>query len=492
MPSIGSAQLLAPLALLPQGWAANVRIQVESGIIASVEADEIGKGDGVGGPDRPESAQRARGNGGHVHSLPGAVIPGVPNLHSHTFQRLMAGRSERPPASDDSAPTSSFWGWRDTMYRVAARMDPDALQAVAALAFLEMVESGFTSVAEFHYLHHQADGTPYDDPGELCGRVITAAREVGIGLTLLPVFYAHSDFGGAPPEAPQAPFLNDLDGFQRILETARRHAQLDTTVVGVAPHSLRAVSPGELTALVDATPAGVPIHIHVAEQEREVQRSLAWSGARPVEWLLDHHPVDQRWCLVHATHVSPAEVQALAASGAVAGLCPITEANLGDGIFPAVEYLAAGGRFGVGSDSNVRICPAEELRTLEYGQRLRDRLRHRLTDTKVGAGHTGGGLLNRALAGGAQALGQPVGAIAAGCRADLVVLDTEHPTLATARDPSRREDRTGNLMVDGWLFAGGREVVKEVWVGGVQEVVDGEHRQRPRIEERYRAMARSW
>ncbi|MEX2527064.1 MAG: formimidoylglutamate deiminase [Gemmatimonadota bacterium] len=496
MSSSDSLQLLAPLALLPDGWAADIRIEVKAGTIVAVEPDRVG-----GAPGMP------------AHTLPGAVVPGVPNLHSHTFQRLMAGRTERPRSSGHPAFPSSFWGWRDTMYRVASRMTPDALQATAALAFMEMVESGFTSVAEFHYLHHQPDGTPFDDPGELCGRIVTAAAEVGIGLTLLPVFYAHSDFGGAPPEPQQAPFVNDLEGFHRVLESARGHAQayarrhavahapgsppprerpeaVLSTIVGVAPHSLRAVSPGELTALLEATPAGVPIHIHIAEQGGEVESCLAWSGARPVEWLLEHHPVDQQWCLVHATHISSEEIQVLAASGAVAGLCPITEANLGDGIFPAVEFLAAGGRFGVGSDSNVRICPAEELRTLEYGQRLRDGLRHRLTAGPGSKAWTPRqDLLARALAGGAQALGQPVGAIAPGRRADLVVLDTEHPTLLAALDPPEERDGVGGLLVDSWLFAGGRELVKEVWIEGARRVDGGRHPQRAQFEERFRKMA---
>ncbi|HWK35589.1 formimidoylglutamate deiminase, partial [Sphingomonas sp.] len=369
--------LHAGVALLPQGWCADVRLTIAEGRLVAVEA-------GVAASPQDEA-----------HAV---ILPGMPNLHSHAFQRGMAGLAEaRGPGED------SFWTWRDAMYRFVDRIGPEQLTALAALAYAEMLESGFTRVGEFHYLHHDRDGTPFADPAAMGGAIVAAAAETGIGLTLLPVFYAHAGFDRAPPAGGQRRFATDVDRFARLLESSRGHAAgLPDASVGVAPHSLRAVTPDELLALT-ALAGDAPIHIHIAEQRREVEECLRWSGARPVQWLLDHAPVAGNWCLVHATHMTATESADLAASGAVAGLCPITEANLGDGLFPAEPYLGAGGRIGIGSDSNVAIDCAGELRLLEYGQRLISGRRSVLADAETRS--PGEYLFRRALAGGGQALG---------------------------------------------------------------------------------------
>ena len=435
-------------ALLPQGWASRVRITAEAGGIASVSA----------GVDPGEADER--------HAV---GFPGLPNLHSHAFQRALAGLTERAgPAGD------SFWTWRELMYQFVERIDPDELEAIAALAYAQMLEGGFTQVGEFHYLHHDRGGVPFADPGELAGRIAAAAAHTGIGLTLLPTLYVHGGFGGQPPSARQHRFILDLDRFGDTLESSRRAVKaLPGAVVGVAAHSLRAVTPEELTWMLQAAGDG-PVHIHIAEQTQEVEDCLAWSGQRPVEWLLEHASVDERWCLVHATHVTQAELQGMAARGAVAGLCPITEANLGDGIFPARRFLELAGRIGIGSDSNVLLDAGEELRTLEYSQRLAQQARNVLA-AKPGAS-TARSLLDATLSGGAQALRSPAGFIA-GASLDAVSLRSTHEALT-----QRREDE----LLDSWVFAGGRGLIDCVWRAGERVVSDGRHRDRGPIVERYR------
>jgi formimidoylglutamate deiminase len=442
-------QVVFEEALLPQGWTRDVAVSFENGVIGRVE------------PDAPHSGSQG---------IAGAGVPGMPNLHSHTFQRAMAGLTERAGSGEDS-----FWTWRTLMYRFLERLTPDDVAAIAAQAFCEMLEAGFTSCAEFHYLHHAPSGAPYGNLAEMGARIAAAAGETGIGLTLLPVFYAHGGFGGAAPAAGQRRFLNDLESFARLMEaSAAAIRPLPDAALGLAPHSLRAATPDELHALL-ALAGDRPIHIHVAEQQKEVEDCLAWSGRRPVEWLLQEMPVDRRWCLIHATHVTAEETAALAASGGTVGLCPITEANLGDGLFPAVEYRAAQGRFGIGSDSNVLISVAEELRTLEYGQRLSRRRRNLLAAPGASVGRT---LYEAALAGGRAALGRKVGAIAPGYRADFVVLDRESPALA---------GRAGDELLDAWIFAAASSPVREVWVGGRRLVEAGRHVRRGEIFARYRA-----
>ena len=432
-------------ALLPQGWTSRVRVTVEDGVILAVTPNTSPE------PD-------------DIHEA--AVLPGFPNVHSHAFQRAMAGLAERRGPGQDS-----FWTWREVMYRFLGRLDPDMVEAVAAYAYADMLEAGFTAVGEFHYLHRAADGGLYDEPAELALRHVAAAAEMGIGMTMLPVFYAHAGFGGTPPTPGQARFITDIDLFAGIVETCRATG----TKVGVAPHSLRAVTPEELAQVV-ALADGAPIHIHAAEQLKEVEDCLAWSGQRPVEWLLAHETVDARWCLVHATHLTPEELRDLAGSAAVAGLCPITEANLGDGVFDAAPYLESGGRWGVGTDSNVSIDAAGELRQLEYAQRL-SRLGRNVLATRRRPS-TGRALLDGALRGGAQALGRPMEAIAPGMRADFVCLDMGCPDL---------EGRSGDELLDAWVFVHGRQLIDRVYAGGQLVVDGGRHRLRNRIGARYRS-----
>jgi formimidoylglutamate deiminase len=434
-------------ALLADGWARNVRLTVVDGRISKIERDVAASAD----DDRM-----------------GIGLPGMANIHSHAFQRGMAGLTERRGQNEDS-----FWSWRTLMYRFVDRITPDDLEAIAALAYVEMLEAGFTRVGEFHYLHHGVAGLPYDDIGEMATRIAAAAEQSGIALTLLPVFYAHGGFGGAAPGAAQARFLNDPNHYGELIAASHRAvAALDGAIVGIAPHSLRAVTPDELTAILPLAPAS-PIHIHIAEQTKEVADCEAWSGARPVEWLLDHNPVDHRWCLIHATHMTDAETVRLAGSGAVAGLCPITEANLGDGFFPAAPFRDAGGIFGVGTDSNVLISLSEELRLLEYGQRLQGQARNVLA---AGAGQsTGRTLFDKALAGGAQALGAESG-LKVGAPADIVALRTDHPSLVA---------RSGDAVLDSFIFAGGHGLISDVWRSGRKLVSEGKHRHRVAIAARY-------
>lgn len=440
-----SGGLWAEQALLPGGWARAVRLVSAGGRWQAIET-------GV-----PAQAGDER---------LGVVVPGLGNLHSHAFQRGMAGLTEIGGNSGDS-----FWSWRELMYRFLAHLDADSFQAIAELAYIEMLEAGFTRVGEFHYLHHAADGRVHADPAEMSARVAAAAQASGIGLTLLPVFYAHADFGGAPPNPAQRRLIHDVDGFARLLEGCRRAlAPLPDAVLGIAPHSLRAVTPDELAALLPLNDG--PVHIHIAEQTREVDASVAWSGLRPVQWLLAHVPVDARWCLVHATHVTVQEWQDVIAREAVVGLCPITEANLGDGLFPMRDFAAAGGRFGVGSDSNVLIDAAEELRLLEYGQRLALRGRNVLARDGASSGRW---LFSQALDGAAQALGVPAG-LAVGRPAELVELDTAHPALAA---------REGDAWLDSWIFAARGGAVRSVWRDGRALVREGRHVARERIAARY-------
>ena len=436
-------------ALLSQGWASRVRILVNDTKIAAVEADT-----------NPTPADGRYDVG----------LPGLPNLHSHAFQRAMAGLAETPGghARDD------FWSWREVMYALVAKLTPEDVHDVAAMAFLEMLEGGFTRVGEFHYLHHDVDGRGYAEPARMAAAIAAASADADIALTLLPVFYAHGGFGGAPPTERQRRFVTSVDAFARLREASGKALEgLDGAVLGVAPHSLRAVTAQQLSALV-AMAADGPIHIHVAEQLAEVDASVVWSGQRPVEWLMNNVPVGERWCLVHATHVEEPELAAIAARRAVVGLCPITEANLGDGLFPARALLDAGGRFGIGSDSNVRIDAAEELRLLEYGQRLTLRGRNILARRGQSTGRT---LFSAAFGGGAQALGAEDAGLACGAPADVVAL--------------ARAETAGNddAVLDQWLFARGN--VQEVWRAGRQVVRDGRHIRRSQIQERYsRTIAR--
>ena len=424
----------------PQGWLAPGTVAVGAdGRIAAVEA----------------------GDGGE--RIGGIALPGMPNLHSHAFQRAMAGLTERAGPGEDS-----FWTWREVMYGFVDRLGPDDAEAIAAQLYCEMLKAGYTAVAEFHYLHHAPDGSPYGDLAEMAERVTAAAGRTGIALTLLPVLYNAGGFGGAPTGGAQRRFANDADRLLRIVETMRRwHGEDPDFRVGLAPHSLRAVGPDSLAEAIaglDTMDPDAPIHIHIAEQTREVEDCVAWSGRRPMERLLETHEVGPRWCLVHATHMTSDETRALAATGAVAGLCPTTEANLGDGLFPLEAHLEAGGRLGIGSDSHVSVSPVEELRWLEYGQRLAARRRN---IAALPRGSTGARLHAAALDGGARALARDTGTLEAGRAADIVTLDASHPLLA---------GKTDDAILDTYVFAGNANLVRDVMVGGRWVVRDGRHR----------------
>ncbi|MGK6317044.1 formimidoylglutamate deiminase [Neorhizobium sp. DT-125] len=446
--SIGTT-LHADAALLPEGWRSDIRLALDDGLISKVET-------GV-----PAEA------GDEAHPV---LIPGMGNLHSHAFQRAMAGIAEvRGPAAD------SFWSWRSVMYKFALTMAPEQIEAVAAQLYMEMLEAGFCRVGEFHYLHHDKDGRPYANIAELAERIGAASEAAGIGLTLLPVFYAHSGFGGADPVEGQRRFINSIDRFCDLMLACRAmKSRLDGMELGIAPHSLRAVTPDELAELLPMASDG-PIHIHVAEQVKEVEDCIAWSGARPVEWLLANAPVDQRWCLIHATYMTDREVQAMARSGAVAGLCPITEANLGDGTFAASAFLAEGGRYGIGSDSNVLISLPQELRQLEYSQRLALRARNVVADPN---GSTGRKLFDEAIIGGGTALRSATGLVA-GAPADIVSLDI-------GAVPYLSEDR----LLDHWIFSSGISV-DSVWARGRKRVAGGRHLSRDTINKRFVRTMRS-
>jgi formimidoylglutamate deiminase len=437
-------------ALLPEGWVDDVRVVIDAGVIVRIE-----RGVAAG-------AGEARF---------GAAIPGLANVHSHGFQRGMAGLTEyRGPDADN------FWSWRELMYRFVARMTPEDLEAITAQAYIEMLEGGFTQVGEFHYVHHDAAGVAYTNLGEMAERVGAAASAAGIGLTLMPVFYAHGGFDGAPPTPGQRRFVNDLDGFARVLEACCGVVgTLEHANVGVAPHSLRAVTPGELREVLALAPSG-PVHIHAAEQEKEVADCVAWSGLRPVEWLLGNVSVDSRWCLVHATHMTDGEVAMLAVSGAVVGLCPITEANLGDGIASAAGFVNARGIIAIGTDSNVQVNAAAELRQLEYSQRLRDRARNVIESASSRS--TGRALFECASSGGARALGREGGALVEGALADIVELNLDSPLFA---------GRSGDALLDSHIFAGAPDAISRVWRAGRNVVVGGRHIAREDIARRYRA-----
>ncbi len=400
--------------------------------------------------------------------VPGLALPGMPNLHSHAFQRAMAGSAEVASGAEHS-----FWGWRDVMYRFVERLTPEDVAAIAAFAYLEMLESGYTSVAEFHYLHHQPSGARYASPAALADAVRAGAQRAGIRQVLLPTLYQQGNFNGEPLKGAQRRFANDTEAFLRLCCDLRsRESSLATT--GVALHSLRAVPRVALEAVAAAARSG-PVHIHIAEQRREVRDSMEASGARPVEFLLGTGLVDARWCLVHATHVTAAELSALAHSGAVAGLCPTTESNLGDGRFPLDEYLAAGGHFGVGSDSHVSLDPREELRSLEYT--LRAWRERRVIAVGAAMPNCGAFLYGAAVAGGAQALGLGDAGLCTGAPADFIVIDTERAEFAGVTDAA---------LVDAWVFAPRPGALREAWVGGRPVVHDGAHPAREAIAAAYR------
>ena len=461
-------------AWLPQGWADDVRITIDGGRFLAGALLDV----------------RANATDEGAQSLGRWVVPGMPNLHSHAFQRAMTGLAERRGNPEDS-----FWTWREVMYAFAGSIGPDELRAIATQLYVEMLKAGYTHVCEFHYLHQRPDGKPYADPAAMSLALIDAAHEAGIGLTLLPTLYMTGGFDGRALSERQRRFALDVDGFLRLVERLRQ-SEGPAVRIGIALHSLRAVPETAMNAVLagiaamppsrDGVPVSMmPIHIHIAEQIGEVQDCMAVRNARPIEWLLDHAPVDARWCLVHATHMDESETRQLAKTGAVAGLCPTTEANLGDGLFPLKAYLDAGGTIGIGSDSHISVSPIEDLRWLEYGQRLLTR--HRNVSATTRQPSTGELLFSNALLGGARASGMALGYIdggdpslpSVGPRADLLVLDDRSAQFA-GRDRMH--------LLDTWIFAGNTPLVRDVMVNGEWVVRDFRHRDEERIAARYRAV----
>ncbi|MEM7195919.1 MAG: formimidoylglutamate deiminase [Pseudomonadota bacterium] len=436
-------------ALLSDGWAQDVVLTIDpDGNIADIA---VNQGSGASG----------------------CALPGIPNLHSHAHQRAMAGLAEKAGSTDDS-----FWTWRTIMYGFLDAIQPHHLHAIASQLYVEMLKAGYTHVAEFQYLHHQQDGSHFENIAEMSLQTLLAAQEIGIGITCLPVHYQFGGFGGQPVADQQRRFANSPDAYLRIVETLAAATRDDrSSCTGLTAHSLRAVTRETFGEILQATAGNntQPVHIHIAEQTREVDDCVAWSGLRPVEYLYENFDVDHRWCLIHATHMTADETSAVAKSRAVAGLCPTTEANLGDGFFNATQYLQEGGLFGIGSDSHISISPVEELRWFEYGQRLMHRSRNQLS-----GGHnrsTGRNLFDSILRGGAQACGTDSGVIEVGKRADFIVLDNKHPLLA---------ERHGDDLVDSWVFSGNENTVRDVFVGGRQVVTDGHHSAEEAIAQRFR------
>lgn len=441
---------LAKQALLPNGWARNLAVAVDdAGRITDVALESANAADY------------------EVDIL----LPAPVNVHSHAFQRAMAGLTERRGPN----PKDTFWTWRQLMFRFLDRLTPEHIEAISAFVQMEMLEAGYATNVEFHYLHHQPGGQPYDNVAEMSERVVSASKLTGIGLTLLPVQYQFGGCDERPLGEGQIRFGNDVDRFARLLEGAKvalKNLSADT-VLGIAPHSLRAVGANNFSALLDLEHSG-PIHMHLAEQIAEVEEVEAAWGRRPTEWTLDNLPVDERWCMIHCTQMLPHETEGLARSGAVAGLCPITESSLGDGIFDGLRWFENGGKIAIGSDSNIRISLSEELRTLDYSQRLRDHSRAALASTDKSTGRR---LFDEICIGGAQAAGRDTGSITVGNWADFMVLDTDHIDL---------EGKAGDVLLDTYIFAGDDRMVCDVWAAGRHLVQDGKHLQREEIIKAYR------
>jgi len=445
-----TGKIWANSALLVSGWADSVEIGIDAGgNIASIVAD-VPYAEG----DRVE-----------------VLVPAIPNVHSHAHQRAMAGLGERAGDTRDS-----FWTWRKVMYYYLERIEPDNLCHIAAQLYLEMLKAGYGCVGEFQYLHHDQNGKAYDNRAEMSLQCLQAARQVGIGFTALPVLYRYGGFDSAPALDGQKRFLNDADGFGEIVKELQAATINDTNcAVGIAPHSLRAINRELLDEVIASLDDLAAIHVHVAEQTKEVDDCLEWSGMRPVEWLFENFNIDQNWCLIHATHMNDHETTTMADSGCVAGLCPTTEANLGDGLFNANGYFSQRGCWAIGSDSHISIDPVEELRWLEYGMRLQTRSRNVLVSEATA--NTGRNLLDGALAGGARACGRDIGRIAPGCRADFVVLDHDHPRLY---------GRTKDDLIDSWIFSGNTNLVRDVYIGGNKLIDQGHHLDEKNIEHNYR------
>ncbi|MGB0495931.1 MAG: formimidoylglutamate deiminase [Kangiellaceae bacterium] len=445
-------KLYAENILIGSDWRTDVTLSIEHGIITAIDAGKL-KG---------------------ATSLKGSVIPGMINCHSHAFQRAFAGFSEYRGNSQDS-----FWSWRDIMYRFVEKMTPEDAHIVAKFVYIEMLKAGYTSVGEFHYLHHQSSGEKYEDLAEMSHQVIQAAMSVGLSITHLPVLYSYSGFGEQPPSKQQRRFIHSIEEYLNLVnQLNKNYSKQSNFTLGIAPHSLRAVSEKQLSDVVPFIRninQNAPIHIHIAEQLKEVENCLSFYKQRPVEWLLNNYAVDQNWCLVHATHLTPDEIELTAKSGAVVGICPLTEANLGDGIFPTSEYSKLGGKFAIGSDSHIGINVAEELRLLEYAQRLTSHQRAVLVDEKCQS--VGQYLYAKSSKDGASAISQNVGEIAVGKRADFLVLNEDEPSLF---------NKTGSFILDASIFACNSLPVKDVYVAGKMVIQNGQHKLQEECKAQYR------
>ncbi|NSX56148.1 formimidoylglutamate deiminase [Parasulfitobacter algicola] len=442
------AVIWAKQALLPTGWSQDVMVSIfDDGKIDSVQSGIDPSGQCVD-----------------------ILMPAPVNAHSHAFQRSMAGLTEHR----GSDPNDSFWSWRKLMFRFLDQLTPDQVQAVSAFVQMQMLQAGYATNVEFHYLHHQPDGMPYDNLAEMSERIIAAADQSGIGLTLLPVHYQFGGCDGRPLAEGQRRFGNNPDQFGKLCDLVQKSLlQLPgDAMFGVAPHSLRAVNAGQFDAFSSLANGG-PIHMHLAEQKAEVDEVRHILGCRPVEWVLENLDVNERWCMIHCTQLLPHETKGLARTGAIAGLCAITESSLGDGIFDAVGWFANAGKIAVGSDSNIRISLAEELRTLEYSQRLRDGTRAVMATQKQSTGRR---IFDAVCAGGTCAAGRKTGAIAAGNWADLLALDNDHPDLVGCR---------GDKILDAFIFCGGNEMVRDVWSAGRHLVQKGRHIKQDQITRHY-------
>lgn len=447
------AVIWAKTALLTDGWANNVRVEFDAaGDIISVKPNQIEEGHKVG-----------------------ILLPAPVNAHSHAFQRAMAGLTERRGPD----PSDSFWTWRQLMFRFLDRLTPEHIEGIAAYVQMEMLEAGYATNVEFHYLHHQPNGDPYANLAEMSERIAAATSLTGIGLTLLPVHYQYGGCDQRSLGAGQIRFGNDFDRFANLHEQAGYIIQslMPDCRLGVAPHSLRAVAPQDIQCALTLAGEG-PIHMHLAEQIPEVEEIKTHYGARPVEWFLENCEPSQKWCLIHCTQMQPHETEALAKSGAIAGLCPLTESSLGDGIFDGVKWLENNGAIAIGSDSNIRISLSEELRTLDYSQRLRDNSRAALATAQHSTGRRLFDAINK---GGAMAAGRRCGSIAEGNFADLIALDDDCVDLA---------GKSKDTILDAYIFAGDDRMVKEVWSAGRHVVTDGAHIKREEITSRYKNIMR--
>jgi len=445
--------LFAQQALLPEGWVANVRLHWDAqGNFSQIETAAT--------PTAYEPQY-------------GYVSPGMTNLHSHAFQRAMAGMTEIAGEGPDS-----FWTWRDLMYRYALAISPEQMQAIAAQLYSECLRHGYTSICEFHYVHRAPEGVFYADIAETAKQVIAAANSTGMGISMLPVLYSYADFNHQPLRDDQRRFNTNVEQILQIIQALenQRNAQVE---VGGAPHSLRAASTEQIAELVAAMPQGRPIHIHIAEQMREVNACIAATGKRPVELLFDTQSVDERWCLVHATHLNQHEVANMAASKSVAGICTSTEGNLGDGFFELPDYIAAQGRFGIGTDSHASQSVVEEIRWLEYGQRLKAQGRN-IASVK-GQRRVADYLWQQCLQGGAQASGRKLGQLKIEHRADFIIFDDQHPNLQNLDVAD---------VLSSVVFTGNDNLIRDVFVGGQQVVAAGRHRDEAQINANYVACMR--